>query len=188
MPRHFGPHRCVLSALLVCAPLAATPAAGAATSASGSQSVTADIANTLEATFPSAYAWGDLIVGAAGNTSTEQVVNVKSNAAWGVKVASDLVDGKMKEWTGAAYVAVTPKVLTNPLTWRLSTLGGVGQATSFAALSSVQALVSGTQPATTDSGVNVGTAYRQVISYADVNAGVTNDYRILVSYDVAQGY
>lgn len=181
-------HRRILPGLLACASLLALPAAaGAATSASGSQSVTADIANTLEATFPSAYAWGNLLPGASGNTSGEQVVNVKSNAAWGVKVATDLVDGKMKEWTGAAYVAVTPKVLTNPLTWRLSSLGGVVQGTGFAALSSVQALVSGTQPATSDSGVDVGTTYRQVVSYADLGAGV-NDYRVLVSFDVAQGY
>jgi len=189
MPDRFEHQRRVLPGLLACAVLAATPAAaGAATTATGSQSVTADIANTLEATFPSAYAWGNLDVGATGNISAEQIVNVKSNAAWGVKVASDLVDGKMKEWTGAAYVASAPKILSNPLTWRLSTLGAVPQATSFAALSSVQALVSGTQPATGDSGVDVGTRYRQVISYLDPNAGVTNDYRLLVSYDVAQGY
>lgn len=168
--------------------LLAFPAVGqAATSATGSQSVTADIANTLEATFPSAYAWGNLDAGTTGNTSAEQTINVKSNAAWGVKVATDLADGKMKEWTGAAYVGASPKILTNALTWRLSSLAGVAQGTAFAALSSVQALVSGTQAATDDTGVNVGVTYKQVVSYGDANAGA-NDYRVLVSYDVAQGY
>jgi hypothetical protein len=181
--------RHIVSGLLAGAVIAASPAlATAATTQTGSQSVTADVANTLEATFPSAYAWGPLDAGATGNTSAEQIVNVKSNAAWGVKVATDLADGKMKEWTGAAYVASSPKVLTNALTWRLSSLGGIGQATSFNALSSVQALVSGTQAATDDTGVNVGVRYHQVVSYADLSAGVTNDYRVLVSYDVAQGY
>ncbi len=174
-------------ALTALGALAAPGIASAATSATGNQSVTADIANTLEASFPGSYGWGDLDAGTTGNTSAEQTLTVKSNAAWGVKVASDLVDGKMKEWTGAAYVPVVPKVLTNALTWRLSSLGGTGQGTSFAALSSVQALVSGTQAATSDSGVAVGVTYKQVVSYADPNAGV-NDYRLLVSYDVAQGY
>ncbi|WP_372789805.1 hypothetical protein [Paraconexibacter sp.] len=189
MPRQ-PDHTTRTTAVLVLAALAALalPAgATAATSASGNQSVTADIANTLEATFPGAYSWGNLDAGTTGNTSSEQTLTVKSNAAWGVKVASDLVDGKMKEWTGVAYVPVTPKVLTNALTWRLSTLGGAAQGTSFASLSSVQALVTGTQAATNDSGVGVGVTYKQVVSYADANAGV-NDYRILVSYDVAQGY
>jgi hypothetical protein len=165
--------------------LAAT--AGAATSAAGSQSVTADVANTLEATFPGAYAWGSLDAGGTGTISDEQVVNVRSNASWGVQVASDVSDGRMTEWTGAAYVTPTPKVLTNDLEWRMSSLGGVAQGTSFASLSNVQALVTGTQPTTSDAGVDVGLRYRQAISYADESAG-SNDYRVLVSFDVAQGY
>lgn len=160
--------------------------AHAATSAAGSQSVTADVANTLEATFPGAYAWGALDAG-LGSTSDEQVINVRSNGFWGVQVASDISDGRMTEWTGAAYVTPTPKVLTDPLTWRLSSLGGVAQATSFAPISSVQALVTGTRPATSDAGVDVGLRYLQDISYADESAG-SNDYRVLVSFDVAQGY
>jgi hypothetical protein len=167
--------------------IAAAPAS-AATSATGGSSVTADVANTLEASFPAAYAWGSLNAGATGNESAEQVVNVKSNATWGVKTSTDLVDGKPKEWTGSAYVAITPKVLTNALQWRMSTLGGVAQATSFAAYSSTEALVTGTQPISSDAGTNVGATYKQVVSYADVAAGVTNDYRILANYNVSQGF
>lgn len=174
-------------AVVLTAAAAVTPAvAAAATSASGSQSVTADINNTLEATFPSAYAWGNLDPGASGNTSSAQTINVKSNASWGVKASTDQVGGQMKEWTGAAY-AGSPKVLTNALTWRLGTLGGVAQGTSFAAFTSTPALVTGTQALTGDSGVDVGLLYKQIISYADANAG-SNDYRVLVSFDVAQGY
>ena len=175
------------TALAGLAALTLASTAGAATSASGSQSVTADVANTLEATFPGAYAWGSLDAGGTGAISDEQVVNVRSNASWGVQVASDISDGRMTEWTGAAYVTPTPKVLTNALEWRMSSLGGVAQGTSFASLSNVQALVTGTQAATTDAGVDVGLRYRQAISYADESAG-SNDYRALVSFDVAQGY
>lgn len=171
----------LLAALSAVAPGAAT----AATSATGSQSVTADINDTLEATFPSAYAWGNLDPGS--NTSAAQTVNVKSNASWGAKASTDDVGGRMTEWNGTTYVAVTPKVLTNALNWRLSALGGVAQVTSFAAFTSTPALVTGSQGLTGDSGVDVALTYNQVISYADAKAG-TNDYRTLVSFDVAQGY
>lgn len=193
MPRDSAPtHRRSLTVLVATgvaglAVLTLAGSAAGATSATGSQSVTADVANTLEATFPGAYAWGSLDAGGTGAISAEQVVNVRSNASWGVQVASDISDGRMTEWTGAAYVTPTPKVLTNALEWRLSSLGGVAQGTSFAALSSVQALLTGTRPATADAGVDVGLRYRQAISYADENAG-SNDYRALVSFDVAQGY
>lgn len=162
------------------------PAASAATSATGSQSVTADVADTLEATFPGAYAWGDLVAGAAANTSAEQAITVKSNATWGVRVATDQAAGKLREWTGAAYVGAG-KILTNALTWRLSTLGGVAQGGAYTAFSSTPALVTGSQAATDDTGVAVGLTYQQAVSYADTNAGA-NDYRVLVSFDVSQGY
>ncbi len=171
----------------VAAMLTAAAPASAATTASGTSSVTADVANTLEATFPSAYAWGSLNAGSAGNESTEQTLNVKSNQTWGVKIASDLTDGKMKEWTGSAYVSTSPKILTNALNWRVSSVGGSAQATTYAALSSTEALVSGSQPITSDSGTDVGVKYKQVVSYADVAAG-TNDYRLLASYNVSQGF
>ncbi|WP_354698139.1 hypothetical protein DSM112329_03804 [Paraconexibacter sp. AEG42_29] len=157
----------------------------AATSATGSQSVTADVASTLEATFPSAYAWGNLSPGTP--TSADQTVNVKSNASWGLKASTDAVDGIMREWTGAAYVASTPKVLAHPLTWRPHTVGGVNPGASFAAFTSTPALATGAQGVTGDSGVDVALEYRQTVSYADASAG-SNDYRILVSFDVAQGY
>ncbi len=179
----------ILTTLIAAAALlvAAAPAS-AATSATGNSSVTADVANTLEATFPGAYAWGNLNAGTAGNESTEQTTNVKSNQTWGLKVSSDLTDGKMKEWAGAAYVTVSPDILTNALTWRLSSLGGVAQSTSYAGLSSTEALVTGSQPITSDSGTNVGTKYKQVVSYADEAVGALNDYRIQVNYNASQGF
>lgn len=177
---------CLLTALAAATALPAT--VQAATSASGSQSVTADIADTLEATFPSPYAWGNLDAGATGNISAVQTVNVKSNKAWGVKASTDQAGGQMKEWDGAAYVVASPKVLTNALDWRMSALGGVAQGTAFAPFTNTPALAVTTQPITSDAGVDVSFLYKQIISYGDVNAGVSNDYRILVGYDVAQGF
>src|SRR5204863_8269878 len=122
--------------------LAAAPSAMAATTASGSQAITGTPTAQLAATFPSAYDFGTLAVGGAGNTSTEQVVNVKSNAAWGLKISSDQTAGKMREWDGSAYVA-SGNMFTNALQWALTTLGGtpVGSPT-YAGLSSTATLVS----------------------------------------------
>ena len=170
---------------LACAMAVVMPGQGAL-AATGSQSVTADVANTLEATFPGAYAWGELAAGAA-STSAEQTITVKSNALWGLKLSTDQADGRMTEWDGSAYDATSPKVLTNPLTWRMSALGGVAQATSFVDLSNVQALITGSQSITGDAGRAVGVTFRQNVSYADTSAGA-NDYRILVTYDASQGY
>jgi hypothetical protein len=167
--------------------LAAASPASAATTASGNSSVTADVVDTLEATFPAAYAWGGLNAGAAGNQSAEQTVNVMSNQTWGVEISSDLADGRMMEWDGLAYDATSPLTFTNPLEWRFSSLDGVAQGTSYAALSSTGALVTGSQPITPDGGTDVGTRYQQVVSYGDVSAG-SNDYRLLVNYDVQQGW
>ncbi len=184
-PRMAG-RRIALAGALV-ALLGMPAGAQAATSATGDQSVTGDVADTLEATFPSAYAWGSLSAGAAGNESAEQTLTVKSNKAWGVKISSDIASGKMTEFDGTGYVALTPKVLTNALQWRLSSLAGAAQSTSYAAISSTQASLTTGQAATSDTGTAVGTKFKQVISYSDVSAGV-NDYRILGKYDVAQGY
>ncbi len=170
------------------AALAALFLAGAAPAhaVTGTQSVTADVANTLEATFPGAYAWGDLVPDPAGATSSAQTINVKSNAAWGVQVATDHADGRMRQHDGTSYVT-SPKVLSNALQWRLSTIGGVAQSTSFAALSSTPAAATTLQAVTTDSGTNLGVLLKQVISYADERVS-PNTYRVQLTYDAAQGY
>jgi hypothetical protein len=175
-----------LAAFTTAAALLYAPAALAVT---GTQSITADVANTLEATFPGAYAWGDLTPGASGNTSSEQSVTVKSNASWGLKISTDLADGRMKEWNSTTgYVLVSPKVLTNALTYKLSALGGEAQSSAFAALSSTAALLTGSQGNTPDAGVAAGVTFKQVLSFADERAGSSNDYRVVVTYDAAQGY
>jgi hypothetical protein len=169
--------------------LAAAPGAQAATTASGSQAITGTPTAQLAATFPSAYAFGTLTVGGAGNTSTEQIVNVKSNASWGVKISTDQAAGKMREWDGSAYVAAG-NILTNALQWALTSTGGtpVGSPT-YADLSSTATLVTTGQARTSDSGVDVGTTFKQLVSYGDqASLAGGHSYRVLVTYDAAQGF
>lgn len=176
------------TAAALLAALALAPSAVAATTASGSQSVTGTPTAQLAATFPSAYSFGTLTVGGAGNTSTEQIVNVKSNASWGVKIASDQAAGKMREWDGSAYAGTN--ILANALQWALTSTGGtpVGSP-SYAALSSSSTLLVGSQARTSDAGVDVGTTFNQLVSYADEQSlAGGHSYRVLVTYDAAQGF
>lgn len=58
----------------------------------------------------------------------------------------------------------------------------------YANLGSTQALVLGSQPATSNTGTNVGVQYRQDVSYSD-NANLGSDvYRVAVTFDAAQGF
>lgn len=144
----------------------------------------------LEATFPGAYVWGPLDAGNSGNVSAEQVITVTSTEPWGVRISSDLADGRMKEWTGTAYVSSAPKVLGNPLTWGLTRIGATPQTPAYQALSSSAAsVVSGVASTctTTCGSTEIGVRYRQVVGYGDVSAGA-NDYRIEVSFDAAHGF
>lgn len=143
----------------------------------------------LEATFPPDLAWGQLNAGPAGNDSAEQLITVTSNQPWGVRVASDLADGRMREWTGSAY-ATTPKILSNPLQWALTSINAIAQPLSYQALSSTAATVLSNRSSTCPdvcSSAQIGMRYRQPVSYADVPAGA-NDYRLQVSYEAAQGF
>ena len=163
----------------------ATVPAQAATSATGTQSVTGAPDATLEATFPSAYSFGTFAIGTP-NTSTEQILNVKSNASWGVKVSSDAATGNMRRYDGSAYVAGQ---LASPLEWANTSVDGtpVGSPV-YANLGSTQGLVLGSRAATDNAGDAVGVTYRQNVSYTDdANLG-TDVYRVAVTFDAAQGF
>ena len=177
------------SALAALAALAIASPASAATSATGSSSVTGAPTGQLEATFPSAYSFGAWALGAGGNISSEQIVNVKSNRSWGVKLSSDEATGLMRRWNGTAYVT-TPndRTLANATQWGATSFDGGALTPTYANLSSTQALILGSKPKTGDAGNNVGLKYKQVVSYAD-DADIASDvYRILVSFDASQGF
>jgi len=176
-----------LKAAAAVAILALAPAsAQAATDEQGAQVITGAPTFSLDATFPVAYSFGTFAVGPGGNSSTEQTVNVKSNAAWGVKVSTDEASGFMRRHDGSFYVAGQ---LNNALQWANTSYDGtpVGSPV-YANLGSTQALVVGSKPGTADAGKDVGVSYKQLVSYSDdANLG-TDTYRITVTYDATQGF
>lgn len=125
----------------------------------------------------------------AGTTtvSAAQTITVSSNLDYGVKVASDLADGRMKEWTGAAYVASSPKILTTALDVAKTSYNGTTYAPSWQGLSSTPFLL-GTNLGPTDcllglfcGSRDLGVKYRLRTSFADRRAS-PDSYRILVTY------
>ena len=165
--------------LLLGLPLLAlmAPAAQAATSANGNQAVTGTPSAALTATFPSDYAFVSFAAGSS-NASSEQLLTVKSNLAWGVKISSDQSSGFMRDYASSSYGST---LLTNPLEWSTTT----GGSTSYAALSSTATSVVTGKAATSDSGTSIGVTYRQPLSFADDGS---KTYRILVTYAAAQGF
>jgi hypothetical protein len=173
-----------LAVAVAAAAFSAGPA-HAATSAQGTQAVTGSPDTTLEATFPTAYSFGGFTIGAT-NTSTEQILNVRSNASWGVKISSDEPTGRMRRYNGSSYVAGQ---LASALQWAHTRTGATAVGSPvYANLGSTQGLVLGSQGATGNTGTNVGVQYRQDVAYAD-NANLGTDvYRIAVTFDAAQGF
>jgi hypothetical protein len=136
----------------------------------------------LTATFPGAYAWGTWAIG--DNTSSPQSVSVTSNRAWGLKLSSDQVDGRMTEWNGTAYLS---RRIGSPLRWRLSALAGAAQGTTFAPLSDTAATAVSAQAAA-PSPVAATITYRQSVSYADEAGLGGNSYRSVVTFQAGQGF
>jgi hypothetical protein len=108
-----------------------------------------------------------------------------------VRIQSDLVDGRMKQFNGTNYVG-SARILTNPLTWGLTSIGGVAQTPSYVALSSSQAVVVSGRPAHCILNVlcgssTVGVRHRLTTSFADRRVS-PHSYRVLVTYTVEHGF
>lgn len=135
---------------------------------------------------PASLAIGSLDAGATVVTA-EQTLTISSNVAYGVKVSADQATGRMKEWTGAAYVASSPKVMTTALDVAKTSYNGATYAPAWQALSSTPYLL-GTGLGPTDCLIgllcgshDLGVKYRVRGSFSDRRAS-PNSYRILVTY------
>ncbi len=146
-------------------------------------SVTCRVLAALEASFPGAVDLGNLSAGSPAVVSAPQTVTVWSNAPWALSIRSDADDGRMREWTGSAYVSPSPRSLSSPLEWRRQDAPG------FAPISADDATVASGMPATGSTGASVAVLFRQAVSYDDgVLPDAGHSYRIEVTYTVAQTY
>ncbi|MGE5588149.1 MAG: hypothetical protein ACM3ZO_08030 [Clostridia bacterium] len=145
--------------------------------------VTCRVVPALEASFPGPVSLGNLDVGAPPALSAPQVVTVRSNAPWALKIRSDAQDGRMKQWTGTGYASPEPRTLSAPLEWKRS--DGV----DFAPVSGNEAVVAAGMPPTGSAGATISMVFRQEVTYDDqALPDPAHAYRIEVTYVAAQTY
>jgi len=155
----------------------------ASTSNQATVPVTCRVVAALEASFPGAVSLGNLNVGAPAALSAPQTVTVRSNAPWALKVRSDAQDGRMRQWTGTAYAAPTPKTMSEPLEWKRQ------DAADFAPISGNEAVVAAGMPPTGSAGATISVVFRQAASYDDETLpDPAHAYRIEVTYVATQVY
>ncbi len=146
----------------------------------------------LEASFPADVSLGTALDAGTTTTSAQQSVVVSSNQSWGLRIQSDLADGRMRQWNGSAYVA-SPRNLTNPLTWGLTSLGGIPQTPSYTALTSSPTTVVTAQGATgcvlglACGTTTVGIRQRLTTTFSDRRVS-PDTYRLRVTYTASHGY
>lgn len=146
----------------------------------------------LEATVPATYSFGTALAPGTQTISAEQQIVITANMSWGVRIRSDEATGRMREWNGSSYVG-GGKVMSSPLQWRLSSIDGSAQSTSFAGLTSTASTVVSDLSSTgcllglaCDSDP-IGVRFRQPVTFSDRRAA-PNSYRIQVTYESALGF
>lgn len=149
------------------------------------------LVDCLDVDFPAAASLGSTINAGMTVTSSEQLLHVSSTAPWGVRIRSDLADGRMRQFNGSSYVG-SPRTLTNPLAWGLTSIAGVAQAPAYTALSSTDATVVSGRPAhcllnALCTSSTIGVRHRLSTSFADRRVA-PHSYRVLVTYSVSHGF
>lgn len=172
------------AAAVLCASVGAPPAARA-------DCPLRDFGPCIEAVFPSALDLGTPLAGTTA-TSGEQAITVSSNESWGLTISSDLGDGRMAQFDGAAYV--TPaRALGEPLRWSLSSINTTSYGLNFSALSSTPASVVSGRSATTCvvlvgcGSETVRVRFAQTLRFSDRRVAPMT-YRIRVTYVAQHGF
>lgn len=171
----------------LCAALLALPAAAGAAC-----TLTLILVPCIQVDWPSQPVSFGTVQAGTTTTSAEQLLSISANTSWGVRVSADVAGGRAREWNGSSYVA-GGRVLTHPVQWSLSSLGGAAQGLSFSnLLTTTTGLLSG-RPSTgcvlglLCGTVGVGVRLRLRTSFADQRVA-PNTYRLQVSYDAQTGF
>jgi hypothetical protein len=169
--------RSVIAAAAGAALLISAAPASAATSATADQPASANVEATIEATIPTAeIAFGAIPVGATGTEKTASI-SVNSNATWGATIHAN--SANMQEWLTSAYVP-TGAELTKAFEWKKS--GG-----TYADITTAAASVVTGQAVTGATAATVDLSFRQTASFADTVLTGGANYRLDLTYAVAQG-
>lgn len=176
--------RALIYSLVVSSVLFLASTAANATGATGTTAVVCNVANAIEASFPSQVALGDLVPSNSGYHETAIQASVRSNAPWKLTIRCDQADGKMSEWNGTSYVENGRK-LALPLNWKLA-----GQpASAYRAVSGQDAVVLQEAPATGSIGQTVSIDLGQKASYDDLRlAAAGSSYQMVITLTATHLY
>ncbi|MDI6781317.1 MAG: hypothetical protein QME49_04325 [bacterium] len=169
------------------------------TTGNGNQTVDATPVATLALTVPGGANLGAISI-AAPTESSAQVVNVKSNAAYGIRIKADKTNmanycpgsstctGACTGGTAAGYATTADKVvsLQSALQWKKE-VGG-----TYANITVTDVTVSTAQAATVDAGVNTNIYFKQAVNYGDrvltdIAGQTSHTYRLVITYTATQG-
>ncbi|NLJ60083.1 MAG: hypothetical protein GX338_03940 [Firmicutes bacterium] len=184
LPRNYLRSSIRLGVVLVMGVLLLSHDISAENGSASTMSITCNVLPTIQASFPVSLHLGDVTPNPDEDmsyvTSELQVVRVWSNTKWALKIQSDAIDGRLKEWTGEQY---SSRALSFPLEWQLDK-GGV-----FHRVTGNEAIVAEDRLPTTEQGSTVEIRFRQQISYEDVPLADSGGiYRIEVIFTAIQTY
>ena len=146
--------------------------------------ITCNIMPTIEVSFPVALELGNVSpdpdISVSYVVSDAQAVRVWSNTKWALKIQSDAMDGRLKEWTGVEY---TSRALSFPLEWQLD------EESDFNRMTGNETTIVEDQAPTDHNGRVLRLRFRQQITYNDVPLlDSANIYRIEVMFTALQTY
>ncbi len=163
--------------------LMGTPLAWAATTDSGTTTVSFNIAEAIEVTsWPAAtFSLADGAAPGVAVVSGELSIRVRSNSEWGIQVSAES-DGLLREYdhTLASYVADGHTV--GPVEWATSADG------LWTPITSVPTPIFADQPPTGEAGASVGFLLRVTPTYDHQPLPEGREYRIVLVYTAGVGF
>lgn len=156
----------------------------AATTDSGTTTVSFNIAEAIEVTAWPAATFSLADAGAPGVSVVSDVmtVSVRSNTSWGLQVHSDTDEGMMREFDSGTSTYVAGGVSVGPVEWATNANG------PWTPLSSVPAAMFADQPTTGEGGANAGFLLRVTPSFDDEPLPEGREYRIVLVYTAGVGF
>jgi hypothetical protein len=155
-----------------------------ADSATSVMPITCKVVPTIEASFPESLEFTNAAptpdLGDSYIVSEPQVVKIWSNTGWALKMKSDSIDGRMREWTGNEY---SSKTLSFPLEWRAN------EEDDFIVMRGEDAMVVQNAAPTDQYGTAITLLFRQIITYKDTPLpDPLSFYKIQVTFTAVQTY
>ncbi len=163
--------------------LMGTPSAWAATTDSGTTTVSFNIAEAIEVTsWPAAtFSLADGAAPGVAVVSEGLSITVRSNSLWGIQISSDSGDGYLREYSDVEGF-IPDGHTVGPVEWATSADG------LWTPITSVPTPIFADQPPTGEAGASVGFLLRVTPTYDHQPLPEGREYRIVLVYTAGVGF